>query len=391
MNRKKFMTLEEAAKILKGEFGDLNDYVKDQAIRDYLGIDTPLKKARSIWFADAIKTLKKSEGFEILKGRLKHKSRTEFREALSILEIAYKFASSGFSVSFIREISSSKTPDMQLHIGGSDLNLEVTQMFSSQFEDELERLRNEILAKVTKLGTCFAGVITIPVDKYNDTEFIKSIKLSILEQLDKNLEAMELDHKFHSFNISRIIDFAMSPKVSDSDFRCIDYELFESWINNKNKELGEKTTLTIGSILYYYPQRGGFLDKLINNITAQKKAQLSFQNKMGVLAVVNRYVNVMGLCHNDEAEICSFLEKLEERIESIPEIGILIFYDQFSGSVKNEVVKGNGGIFICKPYALSLEKISMAEESAIIFNKKIIEKLPEAMTIIKAIVNAFEK
>ena len=33
----------------------------------------------------------------------------------------------------------------------------------------------------------------------------------------------------------------------------------------------------------------------------------------------------------------------------------------------------------------------MAEESAIIFNKKIIEKLPEAMTIIKAIVNAFEK
>ena len=335
MNRKKFMTLEEAAKILKGEFGDLNDYVKDQAIRDYLGIDTPLKKARSIWFADAIKTLKKSEGFEILKGRLKHKSRTEFREALSILEIAYKFASSGFSVSFIREISSSKTPDMQLHIGGSDLNLEVTQMFSSQFEDELERLRNEILAKVTKLGTCFAGVITIPVDKYNDTEFIKSIKLSILEQLDKNLEAMELDHKFHSFNISRIIDFAMSPMVSDSDFRCIDYELFESWINNKNKELVEKTTLTIGNILYYYPQRGGFLDKLINNITAQKKAQLSFQNKMGVLAVVNRYVNVMGLCHNDEAEICSFLEKLEERIESIPEIGILIFYDQFSGSVKN--------------------------------------------------------
>ena len=384
------MTLEEAAKILKGEFGDLNDYVKDQAIRDYLGIDTPLKKARSIWFADAIKNLKRSEGFEILKGRLKHKSRTEFREALSILEIAYKFASSESSVSFIREIPSSKTPDMQLHIGSSDLNLEVTQMFSSQFEDELEKLRNEILTRVTKIGTCFAGVITIPVDKYNDTEFIKSIKPSILEQLDKNLEAMELDRKFHSFNISGIIDFAMSLKVSDSDFRCIDYELLESWINNKNKELGEKTTLTIGSILYYYPRRG-FLDKLINNITAQKKAQLSFQNKMGVLAVVNRYVNVMGLCYNDEAEICSFLEKLEERIESIPEIGILIFYDQFSGSVKNEVVKGNGSIFICKPYALSLEKISMVEESAIVFNKKIIEKLPEAMTIIKAIVNAFEK
>ncbi len=385
------MTPEETTRILNKEFGALNNYTKEYRTRDYLETNTQLRRDFAVNFASKVASLRRSEGFEILKGKLKSKDKNKFEEALSIMEIAYKFAISESSVSFIREIPSSKTPDMQLHIGSSDLNLEVTQMFSSQFEDELEKLRNEILTRVTRIVTCFAGVITIPVDKYNDTEFIKSIKLSILEQLDKNLEAMELDHKFHSFNISRIIDFAMSPKVSDSDFRCIDYELFESWINNKNKELGEKTTLTIGNILYYCPQRGGFLDKLINNITAQKKAQLSFQNKMGVLAVVNRYVNVMGLCHNDEAEICSFLEKLEERIESIPEIGILIFYDQFSGSVKNEVVKGNGGIFICKPYALSLEKISMAEESAIIFNKKIIEKLPEAMTIIKAIVNAFEK
>lgn len=380
------MTPEEAYRILDMELGDIKTYDKDCLINHYLDMTTPLGRDFAIWLASRIAVLRGSNCFETFKGKLKSKDNVKFNEALSILEIAYKFSSSSFSVSFIPE-SDTKTPDMQIHAGNTDINLEVTQMFNSEFEREIYKLREEIHNRIIKLGVCYAGVISIPSDKYNDIEFIESIKPLILEKLDNAIKSTTQNHQFHTFKIDSIMDFAVSPQISSTDFHCIDSELLTEWVKNKNEELKGEIKLSLGGIIYYYPKKD-ILQKVKDKLTDQKKEQLSVQSKAGIIVVVNKYNDIMGIFYSDE-NVRYFLETMENYVNNNPEVTAFIFYNQFGGVSKSRVIKNERTFFFCKSFNLAPTRMSMVEESIIIFNKNAMEKLPKE--VISNIINTFEK
>lgn len=379
------MTPEEAKIVLNEEFGNLDSYGNEYLIRDYLGVKTPLETDFMMWFAIRIAALQKFEGFEVFKGKLKSKDNIRFEEALSILEIAYTFASASFLISFI-PVSNSKTSDMQLHTGKTDMNVEVTQIFESNFDNELNKLRREIQKKVIKFRVCYAGVIRIPVDKYNDIDFVKFTGYDILERLEYNLNAVEQTNKFLTFKIDDVVDFAIAPKDSGVNSKCVDSDLFTEWIEKKNEELDGEVKLSAGGIVYYWPKKDIF-NKIMGNIKKQKREQMSYQDKAGILVIVNKYSYSIGMFNNNN-NVQYFIKTFEEYMSNIPEAAIFIFYSQFGGFSNYEIIKTEQHAFISKPFNLAPDSISMTEQCVIILNKN--ASGMEMKEIFDSIVDAFE-
>jgi hypothetical protein len=216
--------------LLKQEFGEeflvkaLEDF---HPIMYYFVNSAPWTRKWLTRFADALTTLRTTEGYPSLLKRVKAKNK--FFEGESVLEVAYKFSKAGFGVSIDPSTSvNRKVPDLKItnKETGEELFVEVSVQQQSMNHTKAIRTFYEFFNQLSPFhGLTYCGRILKILSKRHMAEVIETVK--------NKIEVAKKENSFQELIIEDTIELGIAP-YKDTD-------VLAAWAKSKGLELGRFT------------------------------------------------------------------------------------------------------------------------------------------------------
>jgi len=189
-----------------------------------------------IWFAEALKEVKKQENYSSLMERLKNKDK--FPEALSILKPAYNFLREGFNIIFDPKViikKRSKVPDLKIinKENNEGLFVEVSILGKAKNHRDAFRTENEIFQPILKSTPFlyFSGKIHKILTEKHLQEIVK--------ELHRIIDKAKSENAFQELIKEDVIEIAIAPES--------DKHVLEHWAKERGLKTGEVSGPSVDS------------------------------------------------------------------------------------------------------------------------------------------------
>ena len=214
---------------LKQEFGEpfLGQVFIDRHPFGFNIINTaPWTRKWITWFAEAVKSLRDSDGFGSLLKRLKDKDR--YVEAESVLEVAYRLSRAGFQIAFDPQaLENKKVPD--LRINNEEKNEELFVEISIQ-RQSLARIKSmatmDAITKPLWLSFPFLNYCGIVHKALSEKHLVE-----ISREVEKAVERMKAQDAFEELIIEGTLELGLSPDK--------DRDVLAKWASSRGIKTGE--------------------------------------------------------------------------------------------------------------------------------------------------------
>jgi len=220
-----------AFQFLRQELGEnfLEDAFSSQhPICQYVINLAPWTRKWIIWLGEALRELRKHQNYSKLLSRIK--DRNKFGEALSILEVAYKFSRIGFEIIIdpkLKYPDGERVPDLKLT--DADTQEELFVEVSALHESRIARDASQTMQKITEpLWRCipflhFCGrIYKILSQRHLDY---------IVKKVEETVEKAKRENSFQELVIEDVIEMGIAPET--------DKQLLEKWATERGLKIGE--------------------------------------------------------------------------------------------------------------------------------------------------------
>jgi len=229
-------TIKGLTKVEKAKAKDAFEFLKDELGEEFLEVAfterhpiifeiinlVALSRRRITDFAESLSYLKNAGNYVSLIRRIKDPRR--FHEAVSVLEVAYKFFQVGYKITFDPEVAS-KQPDLSI----IDITNNETSFIEVALQGESRNRReaSNILRQIQKTILSINDILfCVKIHKIFADQHLREIigKITQLSKRAKNL------NKFQEFIIENTIELAIAPKN--------DVHIIKAWAAGRHLDVG---------------------------------------------------------------------------------------------------------------------------------------------------------
>ncbi len=308
---------------LRHEFGDnfLNEaFDNKHPFCNYIVNLAPWTRKWIVWFADALKELKKHENYSKLLTRILEPDK--FDEALSILEVAYKLSKVGFSIAIDPQINVSgkeKIPDLKIidTDTGEELCVEISMLRESRIVRDAVRTMRKITEPLW---------FSVPFIQYCGRIYKTLSKRHldhIYEKVKEMVERAIREDSFQELIIEDTLELGIAPEK--------DRIILEKWAAEKGFKVGEFTGPAFN----------------VNELLRTKRKIEKEQKQLP-----KNYPNILVIQNNNLffhiRDIRKLISELEEEIYEYPHILIGIISGRHIGTGEGDLLMKNNHVYIKK-------------------------------------------
>ena len=272
-----------------------------------------------VWFSDALKELQDVQNFSSLLERIKNKDK--FSEAISVLEIAYKFLKTGFSIIVDpqEEHLQLKVPDLKLIDKDTkeEMFVEISILSESQISRNAFHTLNRIMAPLWS---------SVPFYHYCGRVY-KTLSERHLEYIIEKViglvDKVKKGESFHELVIGGVIEIGIAPERDKS--------ILQKWAFDRDLKVGEFSGPSYN------------VDEILRIKRKIKREQIQLPLTHPNIIVINNNNAFFFL-----KDVKKVINELEEEVYKHPHILMAILYGKILGSDTEENIMKDQHIFIKK-------------------------------------------
>jgi len=347
-----------AFQFLREELGDNfleRAFDEQHPICLYLVNLAPWTRKWIIWFAEALKELRKAKNYSNLLNRIKDGNR--FSEGLSVLESAYKFSKAGFEITIDPPVDVSKRekiPDLKLidEDTKEESFVEVSILGESKASRDAFQTMDKIIQSLWPYVPFihYCGRIYKAISERHLNEIVKKIK--------EVAERAKNENQFHELVIEDTIEVGIAPES--------DKQLLEKWAEERGLKVGE----VIGPLID--------VNEILRTKRKIEKEQRQLPHNHPNILIVRNNNLFFGI-----RDIRKAISELEEEVYNYPHLLSVIVSGRHLGASKHVTIMKDHHVFIKKTRADLL-----TEQYIILLNRFCDFKISPAM--IAKIYSAFK-